>query len=237
MSWRPGRLRNPQFGEVERWYFANGASMPFYDDYTKSAFQAAYGRAMGVMANQTRIRRRMRRSAHSARADRGVHAGDHEARAAEPRGRAPRGAVSADVSDTALNRVINFPSASWKLHVHGGPEPGQGAGIDRPADGVGVPGCETHSPGGDRAAAGEGRPAGVVHGVGSSPTWGANLKYGLTTLFERRPQRHCGRRSRSGRPEERGEQNPGGEEQHQREQEPQTATRSACDHWGGFSCS
>ena len=41
-----------QFGEVQWWYFPNSASMPFYDAYTMSTFQAQYGRAMGVIANE-----------------------------------------------------------------------------------------------------------------------------------------------------------------------------------------
>ena len=50
-----------QFGEVQWWYFANvwdgkawqaSSGMPFYDDYTKSAFQAAYSRPMGLITSQ-----------------------------------------------------------------------------------------------------------------------------------------------------------------------------------------
>jgi hypothetical protein len=50
-----------QFGEVQWWYFANvwngeawqaTSGMPFYDDYTRSTFQAAYGRPMGVITSQ-----------------------------------------------------------------------------------------------------------------------------------------------------------------------------------------
>jgi len=47
-----------QFGEVQWWYFGdtdtNNApvSMPFYDAYTKTSFQAAYGRPMGVIPSQ-----------------------------------------------------------------------------------------------------------------------------------------------------------------------------------------
>ena len=41
-----------QFGEVQWWYSPDSSGMPFYDDYTKSAFQTAYGRPMGVIASQ-----------------------------------------------------------------------------------------------------------------------------------------------------------------------------------------
>src|SRR5262249_47193914 len=41
-----------QFGEVQWWYFANGQGMPFYDDYTKSTFQAAYGRPIALISSQ-----------------------------------------------------------------------------------------------------------------------------------------------------------------------------------------
>jgi hypothetical protein len=41
-----------QFGETQWWYFANASGMPFYDDNTKSAFQAAQGRPLPVIASQ-----------------------------------------------------------------------------------------------------------------------------------------------------------------------------------------
>jgi len=41
-----------QFGEVQWWYFAAPSGMPFYDDYTKSAFQTAHGRPLGTIASQ-----------------------------------------------------------------------------------------------------------------------------------------------------------------------------------------
>ena len=41
-----------QFGEVQWWYFAAASGMPFYDDYTKSTFQAAHGRALGTITSQ-----------------------------------------------------------------------------------------------------------------------------------------------------------------------------------------
>jgi hypothetical protein len=41
-----------QFGEVQWWYFANGSSMPYYDAYTRSSFEATFGRPMRVIANE-----------------------------------------------------------------------------------------------------------------------------------------------------------------------------------------
>jgi len=41
-----------QFGEVQWWYFASVAGMPFYDAYTTSTFQSTYGKAMGIIASQ-----------------------------------------------------------------------------------------------------------------------------------------------------------------------------------------
>jgi hypothetical protein len=41
-----------QFGEVQWWYFAAPSGMPFFDEYTKSAFQIAYGRPMRVIPSQ-----------------------------------------------------------------------------------------------------------------------------------------------------------------------------------------
>jgi hypothetical protein len=41
-----------QFGEVQWWYFPDASGMPFYDAYTLSAFQTAYGRAMDVITSQ-----------------------------------------------------------------------------------------------------------------------------------------------------------------------------------------
>ena len=41
-----------QFGEVQWWYFANSVSMPFYDAYTTSAFEAQYGRPLSLIRNE-----------------------------------------------------------------------------------------------------------------------------------------------------------------------------------------
>ena len=41
-----------QFGEVQWWYMAAHGGMPFCDAHTTSAFEAAYGQPMGVIASQ-----------------------------------------------------------------------------------------------------------------------------------------------------------------------------------------
>ncbi len=41
-----------QFGEVQWWYFANAAGMPFYDVYTATRFEATYGRPMRTIASE-----------------------------------------------------------------------------------------------------------------------------------------------------------------------------------------
>ena len=41
-----------QFGEVQWWYKAAYGGMPFYDAYTTSSFQAAYGQAMAIIPSQ-----------------------------------------------------------------------------------------------------------------------------------------------------------------------------------------
>lgn len=103
-----------QFGEVQWWYFADTRSMPFYDDYTKSAFQTAYGRPMGTIASQ------------------GVDPSAYPQECAFLPGligaftqsvmsfvRASHGDACfevlypPDVNDTPLNRLINFPVAQW----------------------------------------------------------------------------------------------------------------------------
>jgi hypothetical protein len=41
-----------QFGEVQWWYFADQAGMPFYDAYTTAQFQSQYGRPMATIASE-----------------------------------------------------------------------------------------------------------------------------------------------------------------------------------------
>jgi hypothetical protein len=103
-----------QYGEVQWWYFANAHSLPFYDDYTKNAFFAQYGRQIATIANQ--------------QANPGTYP-DECALLPKLIGEFTS-AITAyvkqthsdalfevlyppDVNDTALNRVINFPAEYW----------------------------------------------------------------------------------------------------------------------------
>jgi hypothetical protein len=104
-----------QFGEVQWWYFAyDHNSMPFYDAYTMSAFQAAYGRPMAVIADEnvdptmypaecaflpvligefTRAVMQFVRQSHPLAKFEVLY--------------------PPDVNDTALNRIINLPRDYW----------------------------------------------------------------------------------------------------------------------------
>ncbi|MBZ5620069.1 MAG: hypothetical protein LAQ69_15295, partial [Acidobacteriia bacterium] len=104
-----------QFGEVQWWYKADdGSGMPFYDDYTKNGFQAAYGQSMAVIPNQN--------------ADPGMFPKECAflpglvgqftktimdfVRQSHPEARFEV-LYPPDVNDTPLNRIINFPSDRW----------------------------------------------------------------------------------------------------------------------------
>jgi len=103
-----------QFGEVQWWYFAAAAGMPFYDSYTTTTFQARYGKPMAAILSQnadpsgfpdecaflpeligefTGAVMTYVRQAHA----------DARFEVLYP----------PDVNDTALNRLVNFPHAHW----------------------------------------------------------------------------------------------------------------------------
>ena len=103
-----------QFGEVQWWYFAAASGMPFYDAYTTSSFQAAYGRPMTVITSQN--------------ADPGPLAQEcallpkligefTDAIADFVRQTYPDARFEVlyppDVNDTPLNKIINFPASYW----------------------------------------------------------------------------------------------------------------------------
>ncbi len=103
-----------QFGEVQWWYFASAAGMPFYDSYTTSTFQAQYGRALPVIASQD--------------ADPSAYT-DECAFLASLIGEFTKGIMDAvkhsqpgtrfevlyppDVNDTPLNQLVNYPTSYW----------------------------------------------------------------------------------------------------------------------------
>jgi hypothetical protein len=103
-----------QFGEVQWWYFATPSGMPFYDDYTKSAFQTAYGRPLGTITSQnadpaafpdectflptligqfTQAIMAFVRQSHADACFEVLY--------------------PPDTNDTPLNKLINLPAASW----------------------------------------------------------------------------------------------------------------------------
>ncbi len=104
-----------QFGEVQWWYKPDDKTgMPFYDDYTKSQFQAAYGRSIGFIPDQhadpasfpeeceflPNLIGQFTSSIMTFVTQ--IHA-DARFEVLYP----------LDVNDTPLNRLINYPSACW----------------------------------------------------------------------------------------------------------------------------
>jgi len=103
-----------QFGEVQWWYFASAAGMPFYDDATTSGFQATYGRPMAFIPSQN--------SDPSAFTDECAFLpkliGEFtETIMAFVRQTVPSAAFEVlyppDVNDTTLNSLVNLPAAYW----------------------------------------------------------------------------------------------------------------------------
>jgi hypothetical protein len=103
-----------QFGEVQWWYFAAASGMPFYDDFTKSGFQNAYGRTMRVIPSQN--------SAPSSFSEEcaflpGLIGQFTDSIMAFVRESHPDARFEVlyppDVNDTPLNQIINFPRNSW----------------------------------------------------------------------------------------------------------------------------
>jgi hypothetical protein len=110
-----------QFGEVQWWYFTGPTAtvvtepgMPFYDAYTTATFEATYGRPMAAIANQY--------------ADPGPLADEcaflpgligtftsaiRDFVTSSYPGTRFEVLYPPDVNDTALNRIINFPSSDW----------------------------------------------------------------------------------------------------------------------------
>jgi hypothetical protein len=103
-----------QFGEVQWWYLAAPSGMPFYDDYTKSAFQTAYGRPMGVVASQnTPPAAFAQECAFLA----GLVAQFTGAIMDYVRAAHPDALFEVlyplDVNNTPLNRIVNYPLDEW----------------------------------------------------------------------------------------------------------------------------
>ncbi|MBS1859626.1 MAG: hypothetical protein JST11_29920 [Acidobacteria bacterium] len=107
-----------QFGEVQWWYFPNATSMPFYDAYTTSTFQAQYGRPMGVIASQNADPTAYTKECGFLR---GLVGAFTDAVMAFVRQSNPTARFEVlyppDVNDTALNTAVNLPVANWTPSV------------------------------------------------------------------------------------------------------------------------
>jgi hypothetical protein len=103
-----------QFGEVQWWYFANGSGMPFYDDYSKSTFQAAYGRAMQIIPSEHADPKAFPQECVFLPTLIGqfTNAIMDFVRQSQPTTRFEV-LYPPDVNDTDLNKLINFPTADW----------------------------------------------------------------------------------------------------------------------------
>ena len=103
-----------QFGEVQWWYFANSASMPFYDAYTAGLFLTQFGRPMAVIANEHVDPTPF---AQECAWLRGLIGQFTDAVIAYVRQNHPTTRFEVlyppDVNETALNTAVNYPSNSW----------------------------------------------------------------------------------------------------------------------------
>jgi hypothetical protein len=103
-----------QFGEVQWWYFATASGMPFYDDYTRSLFQARSGRLLPTIVSE-----HTPPDAYSEECEfLSSLIGDFTStitayvRESHPDTRFEV-LYAPDVNDTPLNRLVNFPRSHW----------------------------------------------------------------------------------------------------------------------------
>jgi hypothetical protein len=103
-----------QFGEVQWWYFADNAGMPFYDDYTKSAFQSTYGTAMQLIPSEHADPMGYPRECAFLAGMIGDFTGSIMAyvRQGHPNTRFEV-LYPPDTNDTELCRKVNYPSTAW----------------------------------------------------------------------------------------------------------------------------
>ena len=103
-----------QFGEVQWWYFASAAGMPFYDAYTISTFQSTYGKAMGIIRSQDADPVQYPDECQFLPKLIGTFTSSIRAfvRQTQP-GAKFEVLYPPDTNDTALNAIVNFPSNDW----------------------------------------------------------------------------------------------------------------------------
>ena len=103
-----------QFGEVQWWYFADAAGMPFYDAYTTSAFQAQYGSPMAVIPSQNSSPASFPQESAFLPTLIGQFTQTIMSfvRQSQPNTRFEV-LYPTDTNDTPLDQVINYPTATW----------------------------------------------------------------------------------------------------------------------------
>ena len=103
-----------QFGEVQWWYNAAPSGMPFYDAYTTGAFQAQYGRAMGIISSQDSSPNDYPSECAFLPTLIGQFTQSimSYVRASFPTTRFEV-LYPPDTNNTALNRLVNYPSTTW----------------------------------------------------------------------------------------------------------------------------
>ncbi|MGA2145837.1 MAG: hypothetical protein ABSH49_12840 [Bryobacteraceae bacterium] len=103
-----------QFGEVQWWYFASAAGMPFYDAYTTSTFQSTYGKAMGLITSQNADPTQYPDECQFLPNLIGAFTSSIRAfvRQTHP-GAKFEVLYPPDTNDTALNAIVNFPVNDW----------------------------------------------------------------------------------------------------------------------------
>jgi len=103
-----------QFGEVQWWYMAANGGMPFYDTYTTSAYQTAYGHPMAIISSQNADPTQYPNECAFLP---GLIGQFTQAIMTFVRQSVPNAKFEVlyppDVNNTALNKLINYPTASW----------------------------------------------------------------------------------------------------------------------------
>jgi hypothetical protein len=103
-----------QFGEVQWWYFADTSGMPFYDAYTLSAFQSAYGRAMDVITSQNAPPANYPQECAFLPTLIGQFTSTIMAFVQQAQANTRFEVLyPPDTNNTPLNQIINLPTASW----------------------------------------------------------------------------------------------------------------------------
>jgi hypothetical protein len=103
-----------QFGEVQWWYFADSAGMPFYDAYTTGAFEARYGSPMRTIGNEMADPAEFAAEVEFLPGLIGAFTDSVMAhvRSAHPDCRFEV-LYPPDTNDTPIGRVVNYPVAQW----------------------------------------------------------------------------------------------------------------------------